>query len=50
VGGPETSGQQLAEMIIAATEGVVALCRAERSGEPFDVVEKALMQLVSSAS
>jgi len=46
----ETSAQPLAVMIIAATEGVVALCRAERSREPFDVVEKALIQLVSSES
>lgn len=44
----ETSAQQLAVMIIAATEGAVALCRAERSREPFDVVVKTLMQLVSS--
>ena len=44
----ETSAQRLAVMIIAATEGAVALCRAERSREPFDVVDKALMQLVSS--
>ena len=42
--------QQLAVMIIAATEGAVALCRAERSREPFDVVDKALMQLVASES
>ena len=46
----ETSAQQLAVMIIAATEGAVALCRAERSREPFDVVDKALMQMVSSES
>ena len=46
----ETSAQPLAVMIIAATEGAVALCRAERSVEPFDVVEKALMQLVLSES
>ena len=46
----ETSAQQLAVVIIAATEGAVALCRAERSREPFDVVDKALMQLVSSES
>jgi TetR/AcrR family transcriptional regulator, lmrAB and yxaGH operons repressor len=44
----ESSAQQLAVMIIAATEGAVALCRAERSREPFDVVDRALMQLVSS--
>jgi hypothetical protein len=46
----ESSAHQLAVMIIAATEGAVALCRAERSREPFDVVETALMQLVSSES
>jgi TetR/AcrR family transcriptional regulator, lmrAB and yxaGH operons repressor len=46
----ETSAQQLAVMIVAATEGAVALCRAERSREPLDVVDKALMQLVSSKS
>jgi TetR/AcrR family transcriptional repressor of lmrAB and yxaGH operons len=44
----ETSAQPLAVMIIAATEGAVALCRAERSREPFDVVENALIQLVVS--
>jgi TetR/AcrR family transcriptional regulator, lmrAB and yxaGH operons repressor len=46
----ETSAPQLAIMVIAATEGAVALCRAERSREPFDLVDKALMQLVSSES
>ena len=49
-GVPESSSQQLAVMIIAATEGAVALCRAQRSREPFDLVDKALMQLVSSES
>ena len=44
----ETSARQLAVVIIAATEGAVALCRAQRSREPFDLVDKALMQLVSS--
>ena len=46
----ETSAPPLAVMIIAATEGAVALCRAERSREPFDVVDRALVQLVSSES
>ena len=46
----ESAAQQLAVMIIAATEGAVALCRAERSREPFDVIDKALMRLVSSDS
>ena len=40
--------QQLAVMIIAATEGAVALCRAERSRQPFDVVAESLTQMVSS--
>ena len=46
----ESSAQQLAVMIIAATEGAVAICRAERSREPFDVVANALMQLIASES
>jgi len=46
----EASARQLAVMVIAATEGAVALCRAERSREPFDIVDKGLMQLVSSES
>jgi TetR/AcrR family transcriptional repressor of lmrAB and yxaGH operons len=46
----DSSAEQLAVMIIAATEGAVALCRAERSREPFDAVDKALMQLVASES
>jgi TetR/AcrR family transcriptional repressor of lmrAB and yxaGH operons len=46
----EDSARQLALMIIAATEGAVALCRAERSREPFDVVDKTLMRLASSES
>lgn len=46
----ESSARPFAVMIIAATEGAVALCRAERSREPFDIVDKGLMQLVSSKS
>jgi TetR/AcrR family transcriptional regulator, lmrAB and yxaGH operons repressor len=46
----EAPANQLAVMIIAATEGAVALCRAERSRQPFDVVAEALMQMVSSTS
>lgn len=42
----ETSARQLAVMVISATEGAVALCRAERSREPFDLVDKTLMELV----
>jgi AcrR family transcriptional regulator len=46
----EVPAKQLAVMIIAATEGAVALSRAERSREPFDVVAEALVQMVSSTS
>jgi AcrR family transcriptional regulator len=46
----ESSARQLAVVVIAATEGAVALCRAERSGEPFDIVDRTLMQLVSAGS
>jgi AcrR family transcriptional regulator len=40
------SARQLAVTVIAATEGAVALCRAERSTEPFDVVATVLLSLV----
>jgi TetR/AcrR family transcriptional regulator, lmrAB and yxaGH operons repressor len=46
----ESPAQQLAVMIIAATEGAVALCRAERSRKPFDVVAETLTEMVSRAS
>jgi TetR/AcrR family transcriptional repressor of lmrAB and yxaGH operons len=36
----------LAVTVIAATEGAVALCRAERSMEPFEDVETLLLSLV----
>jgi TetR/AcrR family transcriptional repressor of lmrAB and yxaGH operons len=49
VGGMQTdSARQLAVTVIAATEGAVALCRAERSMEPFDDVETVLLSLVTS--
>jgi TetR/AcrR family transcriptional regulator, lmrAB and yxaGH operons repressor len=44
----EARAQQLAVMIIAATEGAVALCRAERTRQPFDVVADSLLQMVAS--
>jgi hypothetical protein len=34
--------------VVAATEGAVAICRAERSTDPFDAVEAVLLSLVSS--
>src|SRR6185295_12235907 len=40
--------RQLAVTVIAATEGAVALCRAERSKQPFDDVETVLASLVKS--
>jgi TetR/AcrR family transcriptional regulator, lmrAB and yxaGH operons repressor len=42
------SSRQLAVTVIAATEGAVALCRAERSMEPFEDVETVLLSLVKS--
>jgi TetR/AcrR family transcriptional repressor of lmrAB and yxaGH operons len=42
------SARQLAVTVIAATEGAVAMCRAERSKEPFEDVETLLLSLVKS--
>jgi AcrR family transcriptional regulator len=42
----ENSARLLAVTVIAASEGAVALCRAERSMEPFDDVETLLLSLV----
>jgi TetR/AcrR family transcriptional repressor of lmrAB and yxaGH operons len=42
------SARKLAVTVIAATEGAVAICRAERSTDPFDAVEAVLLSLVSS--
>jgi TetR/AcrR family transcriptional repressor of lmrAB and yxaGH operons len=40
------SAHSLAVTVIAATEGAVALCRAERSIEPFEEVHNVLVSLV----
>jgi TetR/AcrR family transcriptional repressor of lmrAB and yxaGH operons len=40
------AARRLAVTVIAATEGAVALCRAERSMEPFEDVETVLLSLV----
>jgi TetR/AcrR family transcriptional regulator, lmrAB and yxaGH operons repressor len=42
------SARSLAVTVIAATEGAVALCRAERSVEPFAEVHDVLLSLVQS--
>jgi AcrR family transcriptional regulator len=42
------SARQLAVTVIAATEGAVALCRAERSMEPFEDVATVLLSLVEN--
>jgi AcrR family transcriptional regulator len=42
------SAQSLAVTVIAATEGAVALCRAERSVEPFEEVRDVLLSLVKN--
>ena len=48
-GGMErVAARRLAVTVIAATEGAVALCRAERSMEPFDDVETLLLSLVDA--
>jgi TetR/AcrR family transcriptional repressor of lmrAB and yxaGH operons len=44
------SARPLAVTVIAATEGAVALCRAERSVEPFEEVHRVLLSLVESAT
>lgn len=44
------SARQLSITVIAATEGAVAMCRAERSTEPFDAVEIVLLSLVKRLS
>ena len=41
------SARMLAVTVIAATEGVVALCRAERSMEPFEEVQTALVSFAT---
>ena len=47
IGGMDVnSARLLAVTVIAASEGAVALCRAERSIEPFDDVETLLLSLV----
>jgi TetR/AcrR family transcriptional regulator, lmrAB and yxaGH operons repressor len=46
----QNSARQLAVTVIAATEGAVALCRAERSIEPFEDVETVLLSLVKSSA
>jgi hypothetical protein len=44
------SARSLAVTVIAATEGAVALSRAERSVEPFEEVHRVLLSLVESAT
>ncbi len=41
------SARRFAVTVIAATEGAVALCRAERSMEPFEDVETVLLSLAT---
>ena len=44
------AARPLAVTVIAATEGAVAICRAERSMEPFEHVENVLLALVDSVN
>jgi TetR/AcrR family transcriptional repressor of lmrAB and yxaGH operons len=43
------AARRLAVTVIAATEGAVALCRAERSMEPFEDVAAVLLSLAAAA-
>ena len=42
------SARLLAVTVISATEGVVAMCRAERSMEPFEEVQTVLLSVVEN--
>jgi TetR/AcrR family transcriptional repressor of lmrAB and yxaGH operons len=44
----QDSARRLAVTVISATEGAVALCRAEGSRQPFDDVETVLLSLVDT--
>jgi hypothetical protein len=46
---PEQAGD-LAVTVIAATEGAVALCRAEQSTEPFERVSTMLLSLAGKSA
>jgi len=46
----QESARRLAVTVIAATEGAVALCRAERSREPFEEVSATLLSLAGQAA
>ena len=49
-GGADTElARRLAVTVISATEGAVALCRAERSLEPFEDVSAVLLSLADAA-
>jgi hypothetical protein len=41
--------EQVATLIIAAVEGSIAMCRAERSARPLDHIGSQLEALVSAA-
>jgi len=44
----KSAAGQLATTLVAASEGAVVLCRAEKSREPFDRVATALLRLAKS--
>jgi len=46
--GDKSSARRLAVTVIAATEGAVALCRAERSMDPFEDVAAVLVSLAEA--
>jgi AcrR family transcriptional regulator len=47
-GAAEPDAQRIATLIVAAVEGTVAMCRAQRSITPLDDVEVELIRLVSN--
>ena len=47
--GDKAPARRLAVTVIAATEGAVALCRAQRSMDPFEDVATVLMSLAKTA-
>ena len=47
-GAAAPDAERVATLIVAAVEGTVAVCRAQRSIEPLDQVTEELTQLVDS--
>jgi hypothetical protein len=48
-GANAAAGERLATLVVAAAEGTVAMCRAQRSTQPLDRVSAQLEELISTA-